>query len=1354
MTVPTAVAVLAAPAGLMKTRVHIVANGGYDFCMAGDSDQRLVTVRETARRLGVHENTVRNWVRDGVLKSARVPGSRFHRFSEAEIERLIAERANSAPRNTSEEQWSVGPELVDATQLSQWAATKDAQVTFPELVRRLLSVTAGVTNVSVRSGDGTSAPGWDGSADVSGAAFLPTGRLRIEVGVSARPKAKVDADYAKRSGEPDAKASIFVFITPRRWAHANAWQREHQADGKFRGVRVLDADDLEGWLRASPSVHHWISEHLGRNPDGAQTIEKWWDRFSGQTEPRLPRELFAAGRDAEVEQIGDLMRRAPSIFSVRARWRDEAVAVVEMANEWAGRPLATLVVSSADSWSRLARQPEKAALVPLFAGPDTQLALDNGHHVILPIDGASTTQGTEVTLPRLSRQGAASALRDAGVESSRADRLAALARRSPRALVRRLALNQAFSAPEWATNDDASAFGLLALVGSWSTSEADLAVVSTVTGLDWDDLESTLTRWAPSDDPPFGEANGTWQVNSPEETLELLRSTIPVSGLKRWVTAALDVFLERDPRLELGPDERFTAGVRGVAPTHSPMLRRGLARGLALMGTMSDSGPNDFLKFGEPARSAVRSLLAEGSKDRSGRLWASLSDVLPLLAEAAPEQFLAAVESDLESDDPLLPSLFQDGSETSWLFSASPHTGLLWALETVSWSKEHLVDAVVQLAQLAVEDPGGRLSNRPLESLSSVLVPWVRHTGAPVSGRIEALEAACSVSDAVGWKLTLALWPALHSTSSPPNAPTYRDWLPDKETVSLSDWFLFVSALSEIAVTMTARDHTRWTELIGRLDRLPPELRASLLEAAEVQLTSGHPGATETHAEVWHALRKELDNHLEFSDADWALAPEELAPLERLAGILEPPSAADRYSYLFDWRPRLPNGPESSDPDYESQLETHRADAVRDIDREAGIAGLRRLAERVANSQQVGWTLGAALGSRYETDLIDWLGDGSAAVSLAGAAWARRVAAENHPDWLFGVLSNASLTASARLVAAQQAPPTAETWDLLERLTPDLVGRYWEEFDGWRVQSSEAPAAVDHLLRHQHFAGAIHVLSSSLATDEQSHAVTPAIVLDTLQQLLLSDGASVLRGRGNLGYEIGRLLDHLVKSEVPDAVLAPIEFALFQLLENYRVPRSLFRVLAADPNEYALLVKRVFRGRNEPRRELSTSDQTKANHAWWVLEHWKVMMPGERSDGTIDHERLANWVREARNALSESDRTAVGDRQIGQVLSRVPTEDGAPWPAAAVREILEAVGSDDLMRGVSLAAFNDRGPTMRSPYAGGELERLEAAKFRKWAQEVGPSARRTSRMLRDLAAEYDQMAVHEDMRAQREADDS
>ena len=46
--------------------------------------------------MGVHENTIRNWVDRGILRATRLPGSGFRRLDVAEVDRLAREMREAA----------------------------------------------------------------------------------------------------------------------------------------------------------------------------------------------------------------------------------------------------------------------------------------------------------------------------------------------------------------------------------------------------------------------------------------------------------------------------------------------------------------------------------------------------------------------------------------------------------------------------------------------------------------------------------------------------------------------------------------------------------------------------------------------------------------------------------------------------------------------------------------------------------------------------------------------------------------------------------------------------------------------------------------------------------------------------------------------------------------------------------------------------------------------------------------------------------------------------------------------------------------------------------------------------------
>lgn len=56
-------------------------------------DDTLLTVEDVAKRLIVHEETVRRWIRSGELQAIDLGGAAGYRISTTELDRFIRERA-------------------------------------------------------------------------------------------------------------------------------------------------------------------------------------------------------------------------------------------------------------------------------------------------------------------------------------------------------------------------------------------------------------------------------------------------------------------------------------------------------------------------------------------------------------------------------------------------------------------------------------------------------------------------------------------------------------------------------------------------------------------------------------------------------------------------------------------------------------------------------------------------------------------------------------------------------------------------------------------------------------------------------------------------------------------------------------------------------------------------------------------------------------------------------------------------------------------------------------------------------------------------------------------------------------
>ncbi len=271
--------------------------------------------------------------------------------------------------------------------------------------------------------------------------------------------------------------------------------------------------------------------------------------------------------------------------------------------------------------------------------------------------------------------------------------------------------------------------------------------------------------------------------------------------------------------LNMDPAERWKAGLCGVQRRFSHTLRGGLAESLALLGatdsTIQGTGGDTTVRF---ARLVVRELLERANTDVSYRVWLSLVDVIGLLAEAAPDEFLDAMWPGLSGAPPAHLAMFADSQNDGFrLGASSPHSFFLWALESLAWSPDYIDDAVDVLAVLADIDPGGRLSNRLLASLVGVLSAWCPNTRASTDERIRCIRRIAQRDAVVGRRLLLALIPDGHGFQTVHPGPQFRDWKREP-SATWPEWRCVISTVVELLIGMLGGDLDLYLDLIKKID--------------------------------------------------------------------------------------------------------------------------------------------------------------------------------------------------------------------------------------------------------------------------------------------------------------------------------------------------------------------------------------------------------------------------------------------------------------------------------------------------------------------------------------------------------
>ncbi len=137
-------------------------------------------------------------------------------------------------------------------------------------------------------------------------------------------------------------------------------------------------------------------------------------------------------------------------------------------------------------------------------------------------------------------------------------------------------------------------------------------------------------------DSPLALRNGRWEVKDRKALWDTIGTRIFDAHLAQLKDCAVEVLTEVDSQFELPVEDRYAASIYGKVLKHSSGLRKGLAETLALLGNygnvLTNCSPH---KQEDTAILTIREVFQRAD----WRLWGSLNDLLPTLAEAIQSIF-------------------------------------------------------------------------------------------------------------------------------------------------------------------------------------------------------------------------------------------------------------------------------------------------------------------------------------------------------------------------------------------------------------------------------------------------------------------------------------------------------------------------------------------------------------------------------------------------------------------------------------------------------------------------------------------------------------------------------------------
>lgn len=592
-----------------------------------------------------------------------------------------------------------------------------------------------------------------------------------------------------------------------------------------------------------------------------------------------------------------------------------------------------------------------------------------------------------------------------------------------------------------------------------------------------------------------------------------------------------------------------------------------------------------------------------------------------------------------------------------------------------------------------------------------------------------------------GWRLLLSLLPSGHEIGSNSHSPRFRSWrTAGEQSVSWAEYWTFVRGVFELCLARVDTEKGLWPEFIPKLDNLPPEYLAEALAALQELEVSDEDITTR----IWEALDRLWRRHREYPDADWAMSTEQIAAVEQTSRLFEPAAAARRHSWLFDGGV-ADLGTRRGTEDYQAELERLQDAAVQDTWQEGGLASVQALASAAKSPWAVGYALGRG---EYDVDsdalahFLDSPDESQRAMSQAFLK-ARHRTDFSRLRALADSLGDRPL-AQARVF--QLADDVESAWAAVRERGKEVDEAYWREFYPYG-RGADFPLGVTaarHLAEHGRLALALDALAHYRDGREPND---PMLVVETLLRLVREGDPEfhVLSA-----YDFNHLMTMLRESPTVDEdTVAQLEWALLPVIDSDPTSSSLQRRLARSPEFFIEVLSLVYRAENEDPGEPTEARQKIATNAWRLLHDWTFVPGAQEGSSEVDSDVLRSWVRSMQALADAADRREVADLQVGEVLARSRVTDDGTWPPTGVVSVLEDLGTDAMLRGFGIGAYNKRGVTSRGLADGGRQEFALAERYRAWAARWRLEAPRTARALRELADGYDAEGRRHDDEAQR-----
>lgn len=1245
--------------------------------------------------------------------------------------------------------------LLSASDIAAWAKTRGAQGELPMLIRRLIGQTATLTAISMPARESVSVGGFDGEIHATdGSAWVAKGKSVWELSVEGNPRGKADRDYDKRTlGIPkEVRAdTTYVAVTGRKWSKRGEWVREKLSLSEWKDIKAYDADDLELWLEQEAGVQLWFSDLLGISNGSLSSPEQYWNDWNRDVVPSVSFDAVLSGRTLETERLLKLLqeRKGGGTIAIHADSSEEAVAFscATIIRDYERKSLRCAVVKDQSGWHAIAQSnniqiaiaaetsvasfaPSRNGLVLLvpFATGDSELHFPNQRRL-----DADPDICLQRTLPESFRE----SLVDMGIARGDAERLALQCGRSWSVYRRVKNNNPSRKQPTWGDEKYAPVLTTIALIGAYvHHNEADKKIVEFISGISADEFLSQAEKLIRTDDAPIIRISGVIKAKSSLEIFKMNEAGISEKMLARFFEACENVLGQPDPAFDMPRENRWLANVEGKIRPESGALLRSLADALPRIS---------FLCAEDHWRWQISQIVKRLTCRADGRRWLALSDILQQLAEAAPDEFIEALELDLATSAPNIFALFEE--TTSGGYGACVYAHLLWALEALAWAPNRLLRVSRVLADLAAAPKEGNWSNTPQASLLSIYRGWRPQTAATTDMRNRAITALSKSHPKQTFGLVMGILHRGHDVASPSARPNWRDDdAGNVDTVTNKDYSEALIHAANVGFDLAGDSYEHAIALFERYDIFDPSYRTRALKA----LTNALESAQIKEARIIRrSLRHKIHAELNYGGTKNENAGEGLSAIQKIYEDSQPDDLVERHHWLFEnYYCELPekDGRQTSSQ-AQDRLKALRTRALREVYDALGIQGIEALSLAAGPQNCVGYFLQYLDIGRSE--LIDYVAEKIGATGLPSflGDWIRSFSPALMNDLLRKAIDKGKNCANwgdaeiYALLEHSRCEPVA--WKIVREQPCPIQTRYWQSIFSLplglplRVKKY----GIKKLLTYNNHSAALR----SLKHGEEGFSG------NDIADILERNFSSPTNALKEIDFhDIRSLTEAMEKCDkISRQRLLTLEFQMISAFGQFvaEIMDELKREVIENPAQMIFVISNAYKPDTGASPEHTAQDEHVVRACGHLL-FYANQIPGSERDNSFSEPKFRRYVGELLRLAAAEGYTRGAQNVLGELFAHAPKNENSGWPPTCVCEILDLPQHDRMRRSFEMGVYNNRGVTTRMPYDGGGQERVLAERYRHYSNDIALEFPLASKVLSDIAESYERDALRHDRDAE------